>query len=56
MRRVIVLQPGERRQSVLLALVTRERVPLNRRRISQKFFPAGVTSPFVARAMPTDAV
>ena len=26
------------------------------RRISQNFSPAGVTSPFAAKAMPTDAV
>ena len=31
----------------------REEVPDNCRRISQNFSPAGVTSPFVARAMPT---
>jgi hypothetical protein len=28
-------------------------VPVNCRNISQAFSPAGVTSPFVARAMPT---
>src|SRR6476660_7363151 len=40
-------------QSLLLTLVMRERVPVNCRRISQTFSPAGLASPFVARAMPT---
>jgi hypothetical protein len=31
------------------------RVPEGFRKISQNFSPAGVTSPFVARAMPMDA-
>jgi hypothetical protein len=40
-------------QSSLLTLVMRERLPVNCRSISQDFSPAGVTLPFVARAMPT---
>jgi hypothetical protein len=36
-----------------LTLVIGEEVPVKRRKISQNFSPAGVTSPFVARAMPT---
>jgi hypothetical protein len=40
-------------ESSLLTLVMREQVPVNCRRISQNLSPAGVTSPFVARAMPT---
>jgi hypothetical protein len=37
-------------QSSLLTLVVGEEVPVNRCKISQNFSPAGVTSPFVARA------
>ena len=40
-------------RSSLLTPVMRERVPVNCCRISQNFSPAGVTSPFVAWAMPT---
>jgi hypothetical protein len=36
-----------------LTLVMREQVPVNCRRIWQNFSPAGVTSPFVARAIPS---
>jgi len=37
-------------QSSLLTLVVGEEVPVNRRKISQKFSPAGVTSSFGALA------
>jgi hypothetical protein len=35
-----------------LTLTMREELPESRRKISQNFSPAGVTSPFVARTMP----
>jgi hypothetical protein len=41
-------------QSSLLTLVIGEEVPVNRRKISQNFSPARLTSPFVARAIPTE--
>jgi hypothetical protein len=43
----------EQGRSSLLTLVIDGEMPVNWRRISRNFFPAGITSPFVARAMPT---
>jgi len=52
-----MLDHGERMgvRSSLLTPVMREELPESRRRISQNFSPAGVMSPFVARAMPTSS-